>query len=267
MVRQALKRFIKHQGFDAAAVLSFSTFLALVPTLSLALSIFSLSPYFHSLKTDFELFLFFHLLPENYQIVERYLHQFVTQANQLTSISAIFLLISAIFLFYEIDKKINSIWQKEFNRPWFKGFAFYSFVLFLAPLLLSISLVLSSYLTLLKPYMDWFTTGNQSGVFINHTASFLVISLTFSIFYLVIPTAKVRYKDAFKAAVITAFLLEILKLLVSVYIKVFPAYKVIYGAFSVLPLFMLWIFALWSVILLGACFCCCFSNAQPYQSR
>ncbi len=50
MIAAVLKRFVKRQGFDSAAILSFDTLFAIVPGLALGLSVFSLSPYFADLQ-------------------------------------------------------------------------------------------------------------------------------------------------------------------------------------------------------------------------
>ena len=243
MFKKIVKKFFTANCLDSAAVLSFSTILALVPTLSLTLSIFSISPYFQTLQTEFETFLFHNLLPENYQVIEKYLHQFIAQTSQLTSISTIFLIVSAILLFFEIDKKINSIWHSSYQRHWLTSLSFYSFILFFAPFILGFSLFLTSYLSFLN-------TG-----FLTNLFAFLSSSVGFAIFFKIIPTAKTSFKSAFKAGLITALGLEILKFAIGFFINNFPSYQIIYGAFASLPLFILWIYAVWVIILFGATCC------------
>lgn len=243
MFKKIFQHFFKTNCLDSAAVLSFSTILALVPTLSLMLSIFSISPYFKTLQIKFEQFLFNNLLPENYQVVEQYLHQFITQTSQLTTISTVFLIVSAILLFFEIDKKINRIWRSSYQRHWLTSLSFYSFILFFAPFILGFSLFLTSYFSLLN-------TGVLTDLF-----AFLSSSLGFAIFFTIIPIAKVTFKSALKAGVITALGLEILKFAIGVFINNFPSYQIIYGAFASLPLFILWIYSVWIIILFGATCC------------
>lgn len=243
MFKKILQHFLKTNCLDSAAVLSFSTILALVPTLSLTLSIFSISPYFKTLQIKFEQFLFNNLLPENYQVIEQYLHQFIAQTSQLTTISTVFLIVSAILLFFEIDKKINSIWHSSYQRHWLTSLSFYSFILFFAPLILSFSLFLTSYLSFL-----------EAGILTNLFA-FLVSGISFGVFFTFVPTAKISFKNALKAGFITAFGLEFLKFAIGLYINNFPSYQVIYGAFASLPLFILWTYAVWVIILFGATCC------------
>ena len=77
-------------GFDSAAVLSFSSLFAIVPTLGLIFSVFSLSSYFAELQLHLDGFLFEQLLPQNYQVVNQYIHQFILSAQNLTWILILF---------------------------------------------------------------------------------------------------------------------------------------------------------------------------------
>jgi membrane protein len=253
MLKKIFQHFFKTQCLDSASVLSFSTILALVPTLALMLSIFSISPYFQTLQVEFEQFLFKNLLPENHQIIETYLHKFIAQTSQLTSISLIFLVISAILLFFEIDKKINSIWDFNYKRYWLKGLSSYILLLFFGPLLLSFFLFISSYLTINNHLLNANLLSFISGV------------MGFTLFFIITPIAKIKFINAFKAGIITAIGLEILKLAIAIYIANFPSYQIIYGAFATIPLFILWIYAVWLVILFGATCCYQFESHKKNE--
>jgi len=77
MITAVLKRFVKRQGFDSAAILSFDTLFAVVPGLALGLSVFSLSPYFADFQQHLEQFLFTQLLPQNYDTAKDYIQQLI----------------------------------------------------------------------------------------------------------------------------------------------------------------------------------------------
>ena len=255
MIAAVLKRFVKRQGFDSAAILSFDTLFAIVPGLALGLSVFSLSPYFADLQKPLEQFLFTHLLPQNVGIAKDYIQQFIAQAQAIKGFTSIFLVFAVMLLLYEIDKRINLTWHDSHHRHWMEGIVSYLFVLFLGPILVGASLFFSSYIVASEFIAD-LPVITQISVF----TPFLLSSLGFAVLYYSVPLEKVRFVNALKAGVIAATLLEIIKYAMFVYVQYFPVYELIYGALSILLLMMIWIYLAWLIVLLGASFCYCFEN-------
>jgi membrane protein len=73
-----------------------------------------------------------------------------------------------------------------------------------------------------------------------------------SMLYWLAPNDRVRWRHALVGALVCVGLLAILNLLLSLYFTRFPSYTIVYGAFAALPLFLLWLFAVWMSILIGA---------------
>jgi len=255
IIKQTINRFLDRDGFDSAAILSFSTLFAIVPGLAVGLSVFSLSPYFLELQQYLEQFLFTQLLPKNQGVVENYVQQFVAHAQELKGFTFVFLLTTVIFLLSAIDKRINLIWHDEHRRHWVQSLVSYMLVLFIGPILVGASLLVSSLVMALTffnqlsvaPYMTILVTLGLS-------------SLGFSILYYATPLKKVRFINAFKAGVIATLGLEIIKYALFVYIQYFSVYELIYGTLSVLMLLILWIYLAWIIVLLGASFCYCLES-------
>lgn len=256
-LKLALKHLKTKNGFDSAAVLSFSTLFAIVPTLTLIFSIFSLSPYFADLQKFLENFLFEQLLPKNYELVSQYIHQFIASAQKLKGISIIFLLFATIFLFREVDHRINAIWKAKKTRHFGLELVIYLLVLVLGPLFLAGSLFVSSYLSASK----FFVFVPMGGIFIS-SLPIILSAVGLSLLYYFIPSEKIGLKNAFKSGFITAFFLEILKSILLIYVSYFPLYELIYGALSMLLLFMLWVYFSWLLILLGASYSFCLHQKE-----
>ena len=255
MIKQVLIRFGQREGFDSAAILSFNTLFALVPALTLGLSVFSLSPYFSRLQQHLEQFLFTQLLPQNYDVAKDYIADFVTQAQSITGISVGFLIFAVMLLLYEIDKRINLVWHEKHHRHWMEGLISYAFVLFLGPILLGASLFASSYIAaseLLSGLTVWSN--------VSQYLPWVLSSVGLAMIYYFVPVEMVRFSNALKAGVLVAVLLELLKYAVFLYIQYFPIYELIYGALSAAILLMLWVYLAWMVVLLGASFCYCLEN-------
>lgn len=257
ILKSAFIHLKSKNGFDSAAVLSFSTLFAIIPLLTLVFSIFSLSPYFSDLQQYLEGFLFEQLLPKNYELVSQYIYQFITSAQKLKGISLLFLLLAVVFLFREVDSRINSIWGAKKKRHIGIDLLIYLLVLTLGPLLLASSLFVSSYLSASK----LFVFVPMGGIFIS-SLPIILSAIGLSLLYYFIPSEKISFKNAIKPGFISAFFLEILKSLILIYINYFPLYQLIYGALSMLLLFMLWVYFSWVLVLFGASVSFCFHQQK-----
>lgn len=241
IITDALKNFVKRGGFDSAIILSFTTILALVPILFLSMSVFSISDYFAGYKDMAMEFLFAQLLPDSYTIVESYINEFIDKTSNLTGISFSFLLITSILLLFEIDIRVNKIWSDKKRRYWLSGIFSYLFVLFLGPFFLILSLIIGSYLITID------VLGLK--IILSYIVPFLLSSIGFILIYYLIPTAKVKFIGAIKGGIIASLILELLRQLVVIYLEYFHTYEIMYGAFSILPLLILWIYVSWMVLL------------------
>src|SRR5690606_29257887 len=74
----------------------------------------------------------------------------------------------------------------------------------------------------------------------------------FSALFFTVPNRPVRWKDALIGGFCTAIVLESLRVGIAYYLTRFPSYTIIYGAFATIPIFLLWVYLSWMVILLGA---------------
>jgi membrane protein len=252
ILKKALIRLNDKNGFDSAAVLSFSTLFAIIPVLALVFSTFSLSSYFIDLQQYLENFLFEALLPKNYEVISLYINKFIANAQQLRGISIVFLFLTAFLLFYKIHHHINLFWNNKKKYNLGLNLFIYLSMLILGPLLLAGSLFVSSYLSASK----FFVFIPIGGVFISGLP-IILSSIGLSLLYYFIPNEKIIFKNAFKSGVIVAILLEVLKYFLIIYINNFPLYELIYGTLSILFLFMLWLYFSWILVLFGSSYSFC----------
>lgn len=238
----AFSRFWSKDGFDGAAILSFTTLFAIVPTLTLMFSIFSLSPLFADFEQNLQQFLFNIILPQKHELFAQYINQFILSAQKLKGLSSVFLLFATALLFFEVDKRIRKMGDLQKSRHFGWGILSYFLVLILTPLLLVASFFISVFISKI-------TFLPSVGLIL----PFLLSALGLSLLYFFISDSKQKFKNAFKSGVIIAFMLEVLKLLALIYINYFVLYELIYGALSALLLFMLWIYCGWVLVLFGAC--------------
>ena len=87
---------------------------------------------------------------------------------------------------------------------------------------------------------------------LSEPASLLVDTAGFTLIYALVPARRVPFKIALFGGLLAASAFEAAKYGFHFYITHFPTYQVVYGALAVLPLFLLWIYVSWFIVLVGA---------------
>jgi membrane protein len=122
----ARKRLREGQLSQVAGSLTFTTVLALVPILTVALAIFTAFPLFNTFRTSLEAYFIQNLMPKGIaNTILGYLTQFATKATRLSAVGGIALMITAIATMAMIDKTFNQIWQVKRSRPIFQRILVY----------------------------------------------------------------------------------------------------------------------------------------------
>ena len=240
-------RFIAEQGVLHSAALTYTTLFSLVPLMTLSYAMLALVPSFQGLGTQVEDWIFSNFLPNTGTQIQSSLSQFAAQARSLTVVGVIFLFITALLMMRSIEAALNRIWQVRSGRKFLNSLLIYWAVVTLGPLLIGVGLALSSYLYSLA------RLDQLSGA-----ADWLVIlpgiltALAFALVYAVVPHVHVPWRAALIAGLLAAFAFELSKRGFSLFITHFPSYKLIYGAFAAVPIFLVWIFICWSIFIAGA---------------
>ncbi len=250
-IKYVATRFSKDYCFESASALTYTTILSLVPFLAVSVFILKGIPYFQDLWMDTQEYIFSHFIPATGREVQKYLYEFVKNSGQLTIIGISFLFISAMVLIFTIEQTFNRIWGVKSSRGFLASFILYWAVLTFLPILMGLSFGISSYLWSLPMWQD---TAFRLGLvtYILRVIPFLLTWLSFTLIYVLIPNCTVDRKYAMFGAFIVAFLFEISKKLFASYVAGINLNALLYGAFATIPLFLLWIYISWVIILLGA---------------
>lgn len=250
-LRGVLQRFVSDDCPRNAAALTYTSLFAVVPLLTVTYSMLAALPVFRGVGDELEAILFDHFVPATGQVVQDYMGSFAQQARQLTLVGVIFLIVTAALMIVNIEKAFNAIWRVEKPRRGLQAFLIYWTVLTLGPLLLGAGLVLSSYLTSL-PLLEKVTDPIGGGVAVWNYLPFIFSALAFTLLYWAVPHCRVRFKDAAIGGLAMAFLFEMAKAGFTWFVTSFPNYELVYGAFAAFPLFLLWMYVSWLLILLCA---------------
>jgi len=91
-----------------------------------------------------------------------------------------------------------------------------------------------------------------AGVFLLSIVPVLLTSIAFALLYVALPNRRVALRDAVIGGLIASFAFEAMKRAFALYIAQVPTYTLVYGAFATLPVFLLWLYVSWLVVIFGA---------------
>lgn len=234
-----------------AASLTFTTLLSVVPLVTIALTLFSAFPVFGDFSTQIKTYLLGNLMPETAgKVITHYTEQFAESAGRLSAVGVVFLAVTAMLMMLTIDHAFNTIWRVTRPRTMLKRLVIYWAVLTLAPVLVGASLSLTSWLVGLS--MGYAKHIPIFGVGMLKSLPVLFTTLAFAMLFRLVPNRYVPLTHALIGGIVAAALFETMNRVFGYYISHFPTYKLVYGAFASVPIFLMWVYFSWLTILLGA---------------
>jgi membrane protein len=249
--RHLWQHFREDRSFEAAGALSYTSLLALVPLMAVTLGVISAFPVFDRWAGEVEDYVFANFVPAAGDVIHQYITEFVGRTAGLTGAGTLVLIITAILLMSSIEKSLNRIWRVQTERRPVNRLVIYWAVLTLGPLLVGASLALTSYLAALPVLAPEIVRGILQQAMLK-TAPFFVALIGFTLVFIVVPNRRVRWHHALAGAILSALMFELAKAGFVLYVTNFPTYERVYGALATIPLFLVWIYVSWVVVLLGA---------------
>jgi membrane protein len=235
---------------QVAGSLTFSSVLALVPLLAVVLAIFTALPLFAEMRESLEQDLAKSLLPVPYaQTILRYLSDFAAKAAGVGAAGLAFLAVTALTMILTVDRILNDIWQVHQRRPLARRLLVYWTLLSLGPVLLAISLSLTSYVVSLSdPRIAHWGSGARP---LLQFLPPLIAAAAYSTIYALVPNRDVAWRHAITGGVATAVADELMSRGFAAYVM-HGSFLNIYGAFAAIPIFLTWIYLSWLTFLFGA---------------
>ncbi|MDR3387019.1 MAG: YihY family inner membrane protein [Rudaea sp.] len=249
--RFTARRFVDDGCLQSAGSLAYTSLFALVPLTAATLGILSGFPAFVQWRDRITSFVFANFVPAAGDVVREYLTQFADNASKATAVGIAVLLFSALMLMLSVEDTFNRIWRVPGSRAAGARFVIYWTVLTLGPLLLIVALVLSSRLFAL-PLFDDAESEFPLKANLLGWLPFLIEWVALAAAYVLIPNRSVRLRDAAIGAVVAALLFELAKRAFAAYVTSGANYQQVYGALAIVPIFILWIYLCWILVLLGA---------------
>ncbi|HWW72610.1 MAG TPA: YihY family inner membrane protein [Duganella sp.] len=236
---------------QVAGSLTFTTVFALVPLLTIALAIFTTFPLFNTFRTSLEAYFVQSVMPKSISsTILNYLTMFASKATRLSAVGAVALIFTSIAMMNLIERVFNRIWRVRGERSWTRRILVYWAIITLGPLLIGVSLTLSSQVFMAT--VDLFGRVPVVGAIIYTAASLALTTAGFTLLYLAVPNRDVDWQDAAWGGLVAGLAFELAKRGFAIFITQFPTYSKIYGALAALPLFLLWVYVSWVITLIGA---------------
>jgi len=257
-----------------ASSLAFTTLLALVPLATVAFAVVSQFPAFEKGLATLEEWLVRGLMPGGGTgVVRDSIRQFAEQAARLAPLTVVFLAVTATMLVATIDTEINAIFGVRRKRPLVRRVVVYVIGVTLGPILAGASISATTWL--IAQSLDAVPVRESLATFVGRPLPWLFASVALALVYRIVPFCTVRWHHAIAGGMLAAGGLEAAKAWFAWYVTHVPTYRQIYGALAVLPLFMLWLYVCWLIVLVGAaivatltpgsrraCVVCCSSNRR-----
>ena len=258
-------RYVWHRFSDdgcmrSSAALTYMSLFALVPLITVMFVILSSIPAMQGMDEELQRLLFEFLFPEGAEDkdaistargqVSTALTDFAAQAKSLGGPGVGVLIVTAILMLRNVESTFNKIWRTRTNRSAVSSFLLYWAVLSLGPVLIGLAIGASTYLRIVDSFFEGYgVIGLWRGLL--EFSPFFLTALAFSLLYAAVPNCRVNNRDAVVAGLITALVFNAARVLFGVLISN-TSYTAIYGAFAAVPLFLIWIYLSWNIVLGGA---------------
>ncbi len=245
------RRFIDDDGPGMAASLSYTSLLAIVPLTAIAFAMLAGYPAFAGMREQFYDALFANFLPDSAQATREYFDQFVVNTGQLTAVGIVGLALTAVLMLGTIESAFNGIFRVTRPRALVPRLLVFWALITLGPLMVGASFSLSTYFFALT---EWAGVDPSAGptAWLTAVGPTVLFMVALALFYAVIPNRPVGVMAALAGGITGGLLFAVVRQGFALYVSNFPTYQTIYGAVSAVPIFLVWMYLSWTVVLLGA---------------
>ena len=244
-----------------AAALSFTTVLGLVPLFTVAFIYVARYPIFERWLSALERLLVRHLLPGTGASIRPWLDEFAVKASELQGVGIGIVVITAMLLVATVEGEINAIWGTREPRSLVRRALVYVVGITLGPLAIGAAIHATN--LLLEASIDADLVSDRGMSALSVPITLALGTLVFGSLYALLPARRVKIRHALIGGLVAAAAFELAKRGFVLYVANVPTYQRVYGALAVLPLFLVWIFVSWIVVLFGAAVTATLAEGPP----
>ena len=241
--------FAAHQGCLRAAALTYTTMLSMVPLLAIAFAVLkgfgvqnALEPLLQQVAGDSR---------ETISRIISYVNN--TNVKSMGTVGLLMLVLTVISLLEQVEKAFNVTWGVEQSRTFKRRFSDYLSVVIIGPILL---LAATSMTTSLQSQwlVKWLIEHTYLGdtiLLLFRMVPYLFIWLAMTFLYIFIPNTRVRTGSAIMGGVIAGTAWQIAQWGYFYFQVGMANYNAIYGTMAALPIFLVWVYTSWLIVLFG----------------
>jgi membrane protein len=256
--------FVRDRCLIRASSLTYTTILSVVPLMAVSFS------WFTRMKLSEEQvqqFLSQYLFPNArlFETIQDHIDIFSENTAALSTFGTLFLFLTAYSMVNTMEKSFNDIWHVTESRTLWEKVSSFWMALTLAPVLIGLSLFMTARLRAL-PVLGTILEFPVIKATLVYLIPFVMIWFAFFMLYKLLPYTHVKTHAAMGGALIGAVLFTLGKWGFGLYITHFASYSKIYGALAAVPAFLLYVFLVWIIVLLGGEFSYVMQYPEIYQS-
>ncbi len=241
---EVMRRYRDDETSLAASSLAYTALLSLVPFMSVLITVFSAMPLFEEASQQLQDFIFQNFVPTTGAVIQEYIIGFVEKARGLTVTMFLAVFVTSILMMHTMEKALNRIFDTKATVRFQRKILMYWAMLTMGPLLVGGGIALS---TLVFKYS---ALASLKGVLVK-ALPIISAMVAFFLIYFIVPNRKVKWRNAMVGALFSAICFELAKKGFTLYVTSIPSYQKVYGTLATIPLFLIWMFLSWNIILLG----------------
>jgi membrane protein len=249
-VVRVLRRLQATQFLRIAGSLSFTTLLGLVPLFTVAFAYVAPYSMFEHWREALEPVLLKFLLPGSSVSARQYLAEFTAKTAGLKGIGTALVVLTAVLLIAEVEREINAIWGIYEARSLPRRIIIYALGFVAVPALIGAAVYATSWL--IDTSVAAVPLASAALPYIARPFSLAIGTVLLTLAYKLVPARQVPLRAAFISGLLAAVAFEGAKFGFAFYITHVRTYQIVYGALAALPLFLIWIYVCWIILLVGA---------------
>jgi len=235
--------------YHFSAGLSFYTILAIIPYVFIMLSLFLKMEIFDVYYQKLKSFIFANLLPTNQEIFIKYFDKFLQNSENLGLLGLGAILVTSILFFSDFEYAVRKITAIKRRGFWLNLLFFWIFIA-IFPAVLIFSFWLSDFIL-----GNLINFSPLSWLNLALILPFFIIWLIFALSYAVSLNFGFSLNSILVSSLVGALFWEIGKFIFMQYALYSKTYTSIYGSFSVILFFFLWVYISWIIFLFGLKLC------------
>jgi membrane protein len=249
-VVRVLRRLQATQFLRIAGSLSFTTLLGLVPLFTVAFAYVAPYSMFEHWREALEPVLLKFLLPGSSVSARQYLAEFTAKTATLKGIGTALVVLTAVLLIAEVEREINAIWGIYEARSLPRRIIIYALGFVAVPALIGAAVYATSWL--IDTSVAAVPLASAALPYVARPFSLAIGTVLLTLTYKLVPARQVPLRAALISGFLAAVALEGAKFGFALYITNVRTYEIVYGALAALPLFLIWIYVCWIILLAGA---------------